>query len=76
MAVLFGIGEANQAAVLELDLAGALDLHRIELERIRDPGQHRCVDAAGVDHHLGAREDYEVYFTRFEDEAAGVAGSK
>jgi hypothetical protein len=27
----------------------------------------------GVYHHLGAREDYEVYFTRFEDEAPEAA---
>lgn len=30
----------------------------------------------GVYHHLGAREDYEVYFTRFEGEAPMAAAPK
>lgn len=30
----------------------------------------------GVYHHLGAREDYEVYFTRFEDEVPKAAAPK
>lgn len=32
-----------------------------------DPAQQKLV---GVYHHLGAREDYEVDFTRFEDEGS------
>ena len=49
MPVLLRVSQPDQAAILELDLARALDLHRIQLERIRHPRQHRRVDAVGID---------------------------
>ncbi|MCY1175244.1 hypothetical protein D9M73_154740 [compost metagenome] len=58
MAVLVGVTQAQLAAVFQLYPAGTLDLQELQVHRVGQPGQHRCLDAVTVD-HLGGVVRFE-----------------
>ena len=58
MAVLVGKADADALAVVELDLARALDLQEEELDRIGDPGDHRRAEVRAARVDLRARVKY------------------
>ena len=49
VAVLVGVAQAQLTAVFQLHPARTLDLQELQVHRIGQPGQHRCLDAVTVD---------------------------
>ncbi|MNN22433.1 hypothetical protein D3C81_1357900 [compost metagenome] len=58
VAVLVGVTQAQLAAIFQLYPAGTLDLQELQVHRVGQPGQHRCLDAVTVD-HLGGVVRFE-----------------
>ncbi|MCY1408218.1 hypothetical protein D9M71_235370 [compost metagenome] len=53
VAVLVGVTDAQLAAVFQLNAARTLDLQELQVHRVGQPGQYRCLGALGIDGFCG-----------------------